>query len=216
MPHKFSRELFDRIPIVGILRNVPPLTVPVLARDYCAAGLTTLEVTINSPEAFTTITRLVQEFDGQMNIGAGTICTPQDLEKALAAGAQFIVTPILQEEVISICRQEQVPIFPGAYSPSEIYKAWHLGATMVKVFPATKLGAAYIKEVLAPMEYLQLMPTGGVTLDNFTEFLDAGATGLGLGSQLFQKQLIEEGRWEELATLFKTLVEKYNAYKNNR
>lgn len=213
MPHKFSPELFNRIPVVGILRNVPPLTVPTLARYYSEAGLTTLEVTMNSDEALTTITRLVQDFGGKLNIGAGTVCTLEDLDKALAAGAQFIVTPILQEEVIRACVQQQVPVFPGAYSPTEIYKAWHLGATMVKVFPATKLGASYIKEVLAPMSYLKLLPTGGVALDNFTEFLKAGAAGLGMGSQLFPKQLIEEGAWEELSVLFRQLVTAYHAFK---
>ncbi|HEY8915635.1 MAG TPA: bifunctional 4-hydroxy-2-oxoglutarate aldolase/2-dehydro-3-deoxy-phosphogluconate aldolase [Chitinophaga sp.] len=215
MPHTFSPALFDQMPVVGILRNVPPLTVPVLARYYHAAGLTTLEVTMNSEEALTTITRLVQDFGGQLNIGAGTVCTPDDLEKALAAGAQFIVTPILQEEVIRACIQAKIPVFPGAYTPTEIYKAWHLGATMVKVFPATKLGASFIKEVLAPMDYLKLLPTGGVTPDNFTDFLDAGAKGLGMGSQLFSRQLIEEGEWEALSNIFKQVVERYNTYRNN-
>jgi 2-dehydro-3-deoxyphosphogluconate aldolase/(4S)-4-hydroxy-2-oxoglutarate aldolase len=213
MPHKFSQELFDRIPVVGILRNVPPLTVPVLARYYSEAGLTTLEVTMNSDEALTTITRLVQDFGGKLNIGAGTVCTLDDLDKALEAGAQFIVTPILQEEVIKACVQRQIPVFPGTYSPTEIYKAWHMGATMVKVFPATRLGADYIKEVLAPMNYLKLLPTGGVAPDNFREFLAAGAAGLGMGSQLFPKKLIEEGAWEELSTLFRELVTAYNTFK---
>jgi 2-dehydro-3-deoxyphosphogluconate aldolase/(4S)-4-hydroxy-2-oxoglutarate aldolase len=216
MPSKFSRELFDRIPIVGILRNVPPLTVPILARYYCEAGLTNLEVTLNSDEALTTITRLVQDFEETLNIGAGTVCTLEDLDKALDAGAQFIVTPILQEEVIKACVQRQVPVFPGAYSPTEIYKAWHLGATMVKVFPATKLGASYIKEVMAPMEYLKLMPTGGVSLYNFTEFLAAGAAGLGMGSQLFPKKLIEEGVWEELSVTFRDLVAMYESFKKKK
>lgn len=213
MPSKFSPELFNRIPIVGILRSVPPLTVPILARYYADAGLTTLEVTMNSDEALTTITRLVQDFEGRLNIGAGTVCTLEDLDKALSAGAQFIVTPILQEEVIKACVQQQIPVFPGAYSPTEIYKAWHMGATMVKVFPATKLGASYIKEVLAPMDYLKLLPTGGVSLDNFTEFLTAGAAGLGIGSHLFPKKLIEEGAWEELSVRFNDLVAMYKAFK---
>ena len=86
---------------------------------------------------------------------------------------------------------------------------------MVKVFPATKLGASYIKEVLAPMDYLQLLPTGGVTPDNFTDFLEAGAKGLGMGSQLFSRQLIEEGEWEALSNIFKQVVERYNTYRNN-
>lgn len=216
MPNRFSPELFSRIPIVGILRNVPPLTVPILARYYAEAGLTTLEVTMNSDEALTTITRLVQDFDGKLNIGAGTVCTLEDLDKALTAGAQFIVTPILQEEVIKACVQQQIPVFPGAYSPTEIYKAWHLGATMVKVFPATRLGASFIKEVLAPMNYLKLLPTGGVSLDNFTEFFAAGAAAVGMGSQLFPKKLIEEGDWEELSVQFRDLVATYEAYKKKR
>lgn len=193
---------------------MPPLTVPVLARYYCEAGLTNLEVTMNSGEAATTITRLVQEFGGRLNIGAGTVCTPEDLDAALAAGAQFIVTPILEETVINACVQRQVPVFPGAYSPTEIYRAWHLGATMVKVFPATRLGAEYIREVLAPMDYLQLLPTGGITVDNFTDFLSAGAAGLGMGSQLFPRQLVEEGAWEALSVLFKQLVAAYEAYRD--
>jgi len=214
MSHRFSQALFDQIPVVGILRNIPPLTVPVLARYYSEAGLTTLEVTMNSGEAATTITRLVQEFGGRLNIGAGTVCTPEDLETALAAGAQFIVTPILQEEVIRTCVQRQIPVFPGAYSPTEIYRAWHLGATMVKVFPATRLGAGYIREVLAPMDYLRLLPTGGITVDNFTDFLRAGAAGLGMGSQLFPRQLIEEGAWEALSALFKQMVTAYESYRD--
>ena len=216
MPSRFSPELFSRIPVVGILRNVPPLTVPTLARYYAEAGLTTLEVTMNSDEALTTITRLVQDFDGVLNIGAGTVCTLEDLDKALAAGAQFIVTPILQEEVIRACVQQQIPVFPGAYSPTEIYKAWHLGATMVKVFPATKLGASFVKEVMAPMNYLKLVPTGGVSLDNFTDFFAAGAAAVGMGSQLFPKKLIEEGDWEELSVQFRDLVATYEAYKKKK
>jgi 2-dehydro-3-deoxyphosphogluconate aldolase/(4S)-4-hydroxy-2-oxoglutarate aldolase len=187
-----------------------------LARYYAEAGLTTLEVTMNSDEALTTITRLVQDFDEKLNIGAGTVCTLEDLDKALAAGAQFIVTPILQEEVIKACVQQQIPVFPGAYSPTEIYKAWHLGATMVKVFPATKLGASFIKEVLAPMDYLKLLPTGGVSLDNFKDFFVAGAAGVGMGSQLFPKKLIEEGDWEELSVLFRDLVATFDAFRKKK
>src|SRR5690606_18081736 len=103
---------------------------------------------------------------------------------ALDAGAQFVVTPITDEEVISACVERDIPIFPGAYTPTEIYKAWSLGASMVKVFPASKLGPDYIKEVLAPLQQIHLMPTGGVGLENMEAFYKAGAKGFGIGSQL--------------------------------
>ena len=105
-------------------------------------------------------------------------------------GAQYIVTPILNKEVIQRSVAGKTPIFPGAFSPSEIYTAWNLGATAVKVFPATHLGPQYIKDVLAPLQDIRLLPTGGVTKDNMASYFNAGAVGVGLGSMLFDKNLI--------------------------
>lgn len=212
MPHKFSWDLFNGIPVVGIIRGLPAQQVHGLAQHYQASGLTTLEVTMNTEGAATAISRLVKEFGGRLNIGAGTVCSLQDLKTALDAGAQFIVTPVLEESVVAACVKENIPVFPGAYTPTEIFRAWHMGASMVKVFPATRLGADFIKEVLAPLDYLKLIPTGGITVDNFTDFLKAGAAGLGMGSQLFPKQLVVQERWDELSAHFTTLVERYKAF----
>lgn len=208
MKQTFSWEKFTKVPVVGIMRNIPLTQTQKLVPIYAAAGLTTLEITMNSEDAEETIAWLVQNFGGVLNIGAGTVCDLPDLEKALAAGAQFIVTPILDEEVIRACVAANIPVFPGAFTPTEIFKAWHLGAAMVKVFPATKLGPEYIKELLGPLNYLKLLPTGGITLQNFPDYFKAGAQGVGFGSGLFPMELINNGRWEELKQFYEQVVKR--------
>ena len=209
----FSWEKFNTLPVVGILRNFPAAQTDALATHYADAGLTCLEVTMNTEGAADTIARLSDTFAGRLNIGAGTVCTRQDLDKALGAGAAFIITPVLAGTVIKTCVRRGIPVFPGAYTPTEIYQAWAMGADMVKVFPASGLGPAFIKEVLAPLDKLKLLPTGGVGLENMEEYLRAGAAGLGIGSGLFPKDLVNAGRWDELSALFKRFV---NAYKNTQ
>lgn len=214
MNQSFSSELFEKMPLVGILRNFPINQMNKLAEQYSLAGLTTLEITMNSKGADQSIASLVKEFQGQLNIGAGTVCSLEDLDKALSAGANFIVTPIIDEAVIQKCSASNIPIFPGAYTPTEIYKAWSLGASMVKVFPASKLGPDYIKEVLAPLNHIKLMPTGGISLDNMKAFMKAGARGFGIGSQLVPKNMVENEDWKALNKHFSVFVQKYNEFLN--
>ncbi|PSR53852.1 2-dehydro-3-deoxyphosphogluconate aldolase [Adhaeribacter arboris] len=213
MSHAFSWELFQRVPLIGIMRNLPPAASRQIAGLYAEAGLTTLEITLNSANAPKTISTLVNEFSGKLNIGAGTVCSLADLEQALAAGAQFIVTPILNPEVIKASLAAHIPIFPGSFSPTEIYQAAQLGASMIKVFPATKLGPEFIKDVLAPLSGLKLVPTGGISLSNITQFFQAGAQGVGIGSDIFPKQLIQNEQWPELKNLFLDFVKKYHQFK---
>ncbi|HEV7380654.1 MAG TPA: bifunctional 4-hydroxy-2-oxoglutarate aldolase/2-dehydro-3-deoxy-phosphogluconate aldolase [Dyadobacter sp.] len=205
---KFSWELFYKAPIVGIVRNLSMEVVKEILPLYREAGLTTIEITMNTPGA-TDMIRYARSNEGKgLNIGAGTVCTKDELEKALEAGAQFIVTPILDKKVVKACIKQKVPVFPGAYTPSEIYKTWALGAPVVKVFPATVLGPEYIKDILGPLDQLKLMPTGGVSLENMDQFLKAGAVGLGIGGQLFDKTLIQNQDWEGLLAHFKSFVAK--------
>jgi 2-dehydro-3-deoxyphosphogluconate aldolase/(4S)-4-hydroxy-2-oxoglutarate aldolase len=198
----FSWELFNQCPIVGIIRHLSADDVRQILPVYQDAGLTTIEVTMNTPDAENILQESRQHYSTGLNIGAGTVCSEDDLERALAAGAQFIVTPILNKKVIRACVKQGVPIFPGAFTPSEIYKAWTLGASMVKVFPTTALGPGYIKDIKAPLSQLKLMPTGGITLTNLRDFLNAGADGLGIGSHLFDKTLIAEKNWPGLKVHF--------------
>ncbi|MEO6286226.1 MAG: bifunctional 4-hydroxy-2-oxoglutarate aldolase/2-dehydro-3-deoxy-phosphogluconate aldolase [Dyadobacter sp.] len=204
----FSRELFEKAPLVGIIRNVSPDDIKRILPIYREVGLTTIEITMNTAGA-AEIIRYALENEGEgLNIGAGTVCTKDDLEIALEAGAQFIVTPIINKKVIKSCVKKGIPVFPGAFTPTEIYNAWTLGATMVKIYPATSLGPEYIKDLKAPMRQLKLLPTGGVGLENMEAFLKAGANGLGIGGQLFDKKLIQDKNWDGLREHFLQFVQK--------
>ncbi|WP_353719741.1 bifunctional 4-hydroxy-2-oxoglutarate aldolase/2-dehydro-3-deoxy-phosphogluconate aldolase [Dyadobacter sp. 676] len=204
----FSWELFNKAPLVGIIRNVSPEDVKRILPIYREAGLTTVEITMNTPGATDMIRYALENEHYGLNIGAGTVCTKDDLELALDAGAQFIVTPVLNKKVVKSCVKKGIPVFPGAYTPTEIFNAWSLGATMVKIYPATALGPDYIKDLKAPMNQLKLLPTGGVSLENMTAFLKAGANGLGIGGQLFDKKLIRDKNWDALKAHFLQFVQK--------
>lgn len=205
---QFSWQAFEKMPLVGIIRNLPGDDMLKVAELYAAAGLSTLEITMNTPGAPGMINELSKAMKGRLNVGAGTVCSLEELDQALNAGAGFIVTPIINDAVIRKAVENNIPIFPGAYTPSEIYHAWSLGAPMIKLFPATRLGVDYIKEVLAPLNKMKLLPTGGVSLENCASFFNAGAKGVGMGSNLFPKDIITGKKWDELSVLFARYAEE--------
>lgn len=208
---EFSWNGFSKVPIVGIIRNLSFDTIEKILPIYLSAGLTTIEITMNTQAAAEIIRFAADKYKGQLNVGAGTVCNTDELDLAIRAGSQFIVTPILDPDVVRTCVSKNIPVFPGAYTPTEIYQAWKLGASMVKVYPATSLGPEYIKDVKAPLTNIKLMPTGGINLDNIQTFIKAGADGLGIGSQLFDKTLIKDENWEGLELHFKQYVSKLNS-----
>jgi len=208
---EFSWNGFLKVPIVGIIRNLSFDTIEKILPIYLSAGLTTIEITMNTQAAAEIIRFAADKYKGQLNVGAGTVCDTDDLDLAIKAGSQFIVTPILDPDVVRTCVSKNIPVFPGAYTPTEIYQAWKLGASMVKVYPATSLGPEYIKDVKAPLNKIKLMPTGGINLDNIQTFMKAGADGLGIGSQLFDKTLIKDENWEGLELHFKQYVSRINS-----
>lgn len=197
-------QRYNQAPIVGIIRGQSLQDTLKIAHAYQEAGLTTLEITMNTKGATSTIARLRREFPA-LNIGAGTVCSLSDIHDALGAGAQFVVTPIIDELVIEHAVNGEIPIFPGAFSPTEIYKAWSLGASAVKVFPATKLGVEFIKDVLGPLDQIKLLPTGGVSKANIKSFFQAGAYGVGMGSSLIDKKLVSEGDFVGLKKHFESI-----------
>lgn len=206
----FQPSLFNEMPVVGILRSLHLSDILSIIPLYLKAGLTTLEITLNSPDATQTIKKLVHSYP-QMNIGAGTVCDMEDLEIALSAGSSFIVMPIFDKHVVEYCTHRDIPVFPGAFTPLEIYSAAKAGATAVKIFPATQLGPQYIKDILAPLNKIRVLPTGGVSLDNIEDFFKAGAIGVGMGSTLFPADLVKMENKEELYHHFCSVVEKVKA-----
>ncbi len=205
----FSWDKFSSVPLVGIIRGLSFDDVRQILPVYVSSGLTNIEITMNTASAKDIIRYAADNFSGRLNVGAGTVCNEKNLAEALSAGAQFIVTPIISEPVIRSCVKQEVPIFPGAFTPTEIYHAWELGASMVKVYPATSLGSGYIRDVKAPLNQIKLMPTGGINKDNIGEFMEAGAEGLGVGSQLFDKELIKNRSWDKLESHFKDFVDYF-------
>ncbi|WP_149273527.1 bifunctional 4-hydroxy-2-oxoglutarate aldolase/2-dehydro-3-deoxy-phosphogluconate aldolase [Pareuzebyella sediminis] len=208
---QFSWKNYEKTPIIGIIRGFDSEIVKPLAQAYINAGFYTLEVTMNTKG----VTRMIEDLRSSfpdLNIGAGTVCTLRDFDKAIASGAQFIVTPILNEEVIKKAVKAKIPIFPGAYTPTEIYKAWSLGASAVKIFPATQLGPKFIKEVMAPLDMVKVVPTGGVSHANIKSFFEFGAFGVGMGSSLFDKDLITQRNFEGLEQHFKSLKDEIRQF----
>jgi len=198
MSASFSIELFKQLPIVGILRGLPDAKLPPVVAAVRDGGLTNLEITMNTPGAADQIRAACAIAGPALNIGAGTVTDLGLLDEALAAGASFIVTPTLSAQVIERCVELKVPVFPGAFTPTEIARAWDLGATMVKVFPAEVLGPAYIRSVKAPLPHVRLMPTGGVDLSTLPAYVKAGADAFGVGSPLFRAERIAAEDWESV------------------
>ena len=202
----FSWKDFLKMPVIGIVRHITAETIVQILPLYQAAGLTTIEITMNSEGAVDIIRHASSEYGNQLNIGAGTVCSLRELDTAIQAGAQFIVTPVTDEEIISHCVEIGIPVFPGAFTPTEIFKAWKTGADMVKIFPATALQPRYINDLKGPMEQIKLMPTGGIDTGKAIAWLDAGATAVGMGSELFNKGFIKNEDWQSLQAHFESVV----------
>jgi 2-dehydro-3-deoxyphosphogluconate aldolase/(4S)-4-hydroxy-2-oxoglutarate aldolase len=164
--------------------------VPAVVRG----GLRQLEITMNTDGAVGLIRAAVELAGGRMNVGAGTVLTLGQLEAALEAGANFIVTPVVGEAVIRRCVELGVPVFPGAYTLGEIVRAWELGATMVKVFPADFLPVEFFRGVKAEWPEIKLMPTGGVSLASLPTYRGC-VDGYGVGSPLFHAERLARSDW---------------------
>ena len=159
-----------------------------------AGGVSVLEVTMTVPGAIGVIEQLAKAFGAEALIGAGTVLDPETADKCIQAGAQFIVSPALNEETIAFCRARDIAIFPGALTPTEVVRAWNAGADAVKVFPAGAVGgASYLKALKAPLPQIELVPTGGVSLKTAADFIKAGAMALGVGADLVDMKALRDG-----------------------
>jgi len=153
--------------------------------EACArGGITVLEVTFTVPGAAKVIEVLAREYDGEMIIGAGTVLDPETARIAILSGAQFVVSPALNVETARLCNRYQVPHMPGTGTVKEIIEAMEVGAEIIKIFPSEGLGPGFVKAVRSPLPQAQLMPTGGVSLDNVTDWIRAGCIAVGVSGHL--------------------------------
>ncbi|BCJ41988.1 2-keto-3-deoxy-phosphogluconate aldolase [Actinoplanes ianthinogenes] len=165
--------------IVAILRAPTAGAFAAVADVLVSAGITAIEVTLTSRGALDAISGLRRQLPAATVIGAGTVLTPDDAKAAVDAGASFLVSPVLDT-----LAGQSVPCYPGAYTPTEVYAAHRAGAPLVKLFPASSLSPSYLKDLRAPLPQVRILPTGGIGLDDISDWLSAGAAAVGLGSPL--------------------------------
>jgi 2-dehydro-3-deoxyphosphogluconate aldolase/(4S)-4-hydroxy-2-oxoglutarate aldolase len=180
----FDFSQFQKEPVLGIIRGVAEENLSEVFSTVISAGLRFIEVTLNTPNAPRLIEESSKSFSNSICIGAGTVTSLADAQTAVTAGAQFIVSPTLNEEVAGFCKQEGLAYFPGALTPTEIEKAWNAGATMVKVFPAAQMGAEYFRVIKGPFEKVRLMAVGGIGPKNIADYFSAGADAVALGGSI--------------------------------
>jgi len=194
-----KREVFNRMVsegLVPVIRVSSAREAVDVADAIKEGGLTLIEITMSVPGAIDTIKELTQKYKDEIIMGAGTILDPETARAALLAGAQFIVTPTLNLDVIQLAHRYSAVVIPGAMTPTEILTAWNAGADMVKVFPAAQLGGPeYLKAIRGPLPQILLVPTGGVNLQNAGAFIKAGATALGVGGELVDKKAVKEKKF---------------------
>ena len=169
--------------IVTIIRNITPSDALKVVRALSEGGISVLEITLNTPNALSIINEITTEFGNKVIVGAGTVLDPESARAAILAGAKFIVSPTVDEGTIKMTKRYGAISIPGAFTPTEILKAYEAGGDIIKVFPAS-LGPSYIKNILAPLPQIPLLPTGGVDETNINQFIKAGAIGCGIGASL--------------------------------
>ncbi|KJJ84156.1 KDPG and KHG aldolase [Candidatus Omnitrophus magneticus] len=199
---------FLEFPLMGILRGVEISYIEELVKTLINSGLKVLEITMNTPRAEEIISLAHRAANGRIHVGAGTIVCEKSLTSAINAGAEFIVTPGYFQGVVNSCVQKKVPVFPGAFSPTEVFSAWQSGASMVKLFPAGVFGPKYIKELKGPFNDIKIMAVGGVKKENMREFFNAGASAVAFGTSVFSKELLLKKDFTAIGTMVNEYVKE--------
>ncbi len=181
--------------VIAVIRMADADKVTKVVAAIQAGGVKAIEITMTTPGALEEIKIMSSQKIPGVVIGAGTVLDPETAASVIHAGADFVVSPILNEEMIRLCRQYEKLVVPGALTPTEIMKAWDAGADIVKIFPATSVGPKYFKDIKGPLPQVRLMPTGGVDMENAAEFIRNGACCVGIGTALLDKKAIQTGDW---------------------
>src|SRR5436309_8520314 len=199
------RQILDS-GIVAVVRSPDSQQLVEAARALADGGVCVVEITMSVPDALDVLRQVRRALGDRLLLGAGTILDPETARAALLAGAEFLVAPTLNLDVIRLCQRYDKLVMPGAFTPTEILTAWEAGADIVKVFPADAVGPAFFKAVRAPLPQIRLMPTGGVDLTTAAAFLKAGACCLGVGGQLVEPKAVAERNFDRIRNLARQYV----------
>ena len=187
--------------IVAVVRSPDSQQLVEVARALAEGGIHVVEITMTVPDALDVVRQVRRALGDRLLLGAGTVLDPETARAALLAGAEFLVAPTVNHDVIRLCQRYDRLVMPGAFTPTEILSAWEAGADIVKVFPADVVGPAFFKAMRGPLPQIRLMPTGGVDLSTAASFLQAGACCLGIGSQLVQPRAVAERNFDRIRDL---------------
>jgi 2-dehydro-3-deoxyphosphogluconate aldolase/(4S)-4-hydroxy-2-oxoglutarate aldolase len=192
-------ELIRETGVLAILRARSSELLLAAADALQRGGVRVVEVSLTTPGALDVVAAAVQRYGQDLLFGVGTVLDVAAAEAAIQAGAGLIVAPVVDLEVIAFCNRAGIPVIPGCYTPTEMFTAWRSGADMIKLFPASLGGPELIRTLLAPLPQLEIVPVGGVTLQNAAEFIRKGAAALGVGSGLVSQALLDTGDFDEIA-----------------
>lgn len=198
--------------VIALIRADSPDGLLDCAKALAAGGLTSIELTMTTPGAIRMLERATSDLPDFL-FGLGTVLDAETARMGILAGAKFIVTPALRLDVITLCQRYSVPVFCGAFTPSEILNAWEAGADAAKIFPAEFFGPGYIKSVKAPLPQVEMVPTGGVNENNVGEFLKAGAFATAAGSSLVEAKAFKEKNWAAITAKAKAFAAAIAAVK---
>ncbi|HJW90175.1 MAG TPA: bifunctional 4-hydroxy-2-oxoglutarate aldolase/2-dehydro-3-deoxy-phosphogluconate aldolase [Anaerolineales bacterium] len=196
-----KEQVLSRLKEIGLIAVIrgpsPELTVQ-MVEALVAGGVLGIEITYSTPKAAEVVRTLDQKYGERIVLGMGTLVKPEQAEEAKAAGARFLVSPVCEPELGRAMIATGLAIMIGAITPTEVYQAYCLGSDVVKIFPGSLVGPAYIKSLKGPFPYIPMMPTGGVSATNVGEWFAAGVFGVGAGSELCPTNLAKEGRFDEI------------------
>jgi len=204
---QISARLLDPGIIAVVRAPRKELCLP-LAEALIAGGVIAVEITLTTPGAMEAIRETRQAVGERGVVGVGTVLEGESCRRAVAAGAQFVVSPVMRPELVPVAHEGGCPIMLGAFTPTEAQQAFEAGADFIKIFPADGPGPAYLRNLRAPLPHLRMVPTGGVDLQTMEDFLRAGAVALGVGSSLVRKDFLEREDWPALTGLARQYVER--------
>ncbi|MCI0639712.1 MAG: bifunctional 4-hydroxy-2-oxoglutarate aldolase/2-dehydro-3-deoxy-phosphogluconate aldolase [Gemmataceae bacterium] len=192
--------------IVAVVRSPDSQQLVEVVRALADGGVSVVEITMTVPGALDVLREVRKALGNRVLLGAGTVLDPETARAALLAGAEYIVAPTVNLEVIRLCQRYDKLVMPGAFTPTEILGAWEAGADIVKVFPADVVGPAFFKALRGPLPHIRLMPTGGVDLATAAAFLKTGACCLGVGGQLVEPQAVAQRNFDRIRELARQYV----------
>lgn len=199
----------EELGIVAVVRKIEVEIVDDVLNALVEGGIQILEITVDSENSFETMNRLKKRYQDRVLVGAGTVLDKETAKTAIDANADFIFSPIFDQELIQLTNKYGRISIPGVFSPTEIVQAYSYGADILKVFPATNFGPKYFKDLKGPLGHIPLMPTGGVNLDNMADFVANGAVAIGIGGALFEKENLENRNFAKISEVARSYSDKF-------